>query len=332
MNSPQRGAKPAFAGCSVRYHLEQSTKVDFAPRCGEFIRWPIPTTKTMFPAPQFQLSPFLIRPLVESALREDLRSGDLTTEALIPLDLRGVAHFNFRVAGVVCGVEIAQMAFEMLDCDAKFSRPVGDGWNVEAGQTVLTVEANARAILSAERVALNFCQRLSAIATLTNQFVRAVEGTRAQIADTRKTTPGLRILEKYAVRCGGGANHRFALDDMILIKDNHIALCGGIQKAVERARERIGHSVKIEVECDTLEQVEEAANARADIVLLDNMAPQQLREAVAIINGRALAEASGGVNLETVRAIAHSGVDLISVGALTHGVKSLDIGLDIELG
>lgn len=279
-----------------------------------------------------QLSPFLIRPLVESALQEDLRSGDLTTEALIAPDLAGVAQLNFRGEGIVCGVQVAQTAFEILDCDARFQVLHQDGDFVNSKTTVLTVEANARAILSAERVALNFCQRLSAIATLTNQFVRAVEGTKVQIADTRKTTPGLRLLEKYAVRCGGGKNHRYALDDMVLIKDNHIALCGGIQRAVALARARVGHSVKIEVECDTLEQVEQAANARADIILLDNMTTEQLREAVEIINGRALAEASGGVNSETVCAIAQSGVDLISVGALTHGVKSLDIGLDVELG
>jgi nicotinate-nucleotide pyrophosphorylase (carboxylating) len=186
-------------------------------------------------------------------------------------------------------------------------------------------------VLTAERVALNFVQRLSGVATLTRQFVDAVAGTTARIADTRKTTPGLRVLEKYAVRCGGGSNHRFALDDMILVKDNHIALCGGITPAVERARANIGHSVKIEVECDTLDQVREAADARADIILLDNMTPEQLREAVAIIDGRALSEASGGVNLQTVAAIAQSGVDIISVGALTHSARALDLGLDIEL-
>jgi nicotinate-nucleotide pyrophosphorylase (carboxylating) len=277
------------------------------------------------------MNDLLFRPYVEAALREDLRSGDITTEALIPTHLRGRAAMNFRVDGVVCGLTLAQIAFQTLDPDAKIEVLVEEGGKVVAGSPVLFVEASGRALLSAERVALNFAQRLSGIATLTSKFVAATEGTKAKIADTRKTTPGLRLLEKYAVRCGGGSNHRFALDDLILIKDNHIALCGGISQAVERARERIGHAVKIEVECDTLIQVEEAVAARADILLLDNMGPEVLKQAVEIIGGRALAEASGGVNLDTVRAIAQSGVDLVSVGALTHGARSLDIGLDVEI-
>jgi nicotinate-nucleotide pyrophosphorylase (carboxylating) len=173
---------------------------------------------------------------------------------------------------------------------------------------------------------------LSAIATLTGQFVESVAGTKAQIADTRKTTPGLRLLEKYAVRCGGGSNHRFALDDLILIKDNHIALCGGITQAIVRARTYAGHAIKVEIECDTLAQVEEAVGASADIILLDNMTPEELKTAVGIINGRAVSEASGGINLQTVRDIAQSGVDIISVGGLTHSAQSLDIGLDIQVG
>ena len=277
------------------------------------------------------MTDLLLRSTVENALREDLRSGDITTEALIPAEMRGVAAMNFRVRGVVCGLELAKIAFETLDSAAKVEILATEGQEVSAGTAVLRVEANGRALLSAERVALNFTQRLSGIATLTAQFVAATEGTKAKIADTRKTTPGLRLLEKYAVRCGGGSNHRFALDDLILIKDNHIALCGGIAQAVERARMRAGHAVKIEVECDTLEQVKEAVEARADILLLDNMGAQLLKQAVEIIGGRALAEASGGVNLDTVKDIAHSGVDIISVGALTHGAKSLDIGLDVEI-
>jgi nicotinate-nucleotide pyrophosphorylase (carboxylating) len=279
------------------------------------------------------MNDFLLLPYVESALREDLRSGDITTQALIEPTQRGKAQMNFRVDGVVCGLKLARLAFQTLGSSTNVEMLATDGDKVllERGTTVLTVEAKASAILSAERVALNFVQRLSAIATLTAQYVALTEGTKAKIADTRKTTPGLRMLEKYAVRCGGGSNHRYALDDMILIKDNHIALCGGIDKAVEKARSYIGHSVKIEVECDTLEQVEEAVKARADIILLDNMGPDILREAVGIIDGRSVAEASGGVNLDTVRAIAQSGVDLISVGALTHGVKSLDVGLDITI-
>jgi nicotinate-nucleotide pyrophosphorylase (carboxylating) len=277
------------------------------------------------------MTDFQLRPIVEAALREDLRSGDITTEALIPKNLRGVAAMNLRTSGVICGLQLAQIAFQTLDASAKIEVLASEGQKVGAGDTVLRVEASGRALLSAERVALNFTQRMSGIASLTAQFVAATEGTKAVIADTRKTTPGLRLLEKYAVKCGGGSNHRFALDDLILIKDNHIALCGGISQAVERARNFVGHAVKIEVECDNLTQVEEAVAARADILLLDNMGPEILKQSVEIIGGRALAEASGGVNLDTVRAIAESGVDIISVGALTHGAKSLDIGLDVEI-
>ncbi|HVF85558.1 MAG TPA: carboxylating nicotinate-nucleotide diphosphorylase [Abditibacteriaceae bacterium] len=279
----------------------------------------------------FVLTPFQIRPLVEAVLREDIRSGDITTNALIPADARATAQMRMRENGVLSGIELARQAFLLLDADARFSQQRADGEHVAAGETVLQIEGTARAVLTAERVALNFVQRMSGIATLTHQFVRETEGTKAVIADTRKTTPGLRVLEKSAVRCGGGSNHRFALDDLVLIKDNHIALCGGIALAIERARKSIGHAVKIEVECDTLEQVRDAADARADILLLDNMNAEQLREAVQIVAGRALCEASGGVNLQTVRGIAQSGVDIISVGALTHGARSLDIGLDIEM-
>ena len=277
------------------------------------------------------MNPFLFQPLVEAALREDLRSGDLTTEALIPANARGVAHLNFRAAGVVCGMPLAQLAFRALDAEANIKVLVPDGAHAAKGQSVMRVECGARALLSAERVALNFAQRLSGIATLTAQFVALTAGTRARITDTRKTTPGLRLAEKYAVRTGGGANHRYALDDMILIKDNHIALHGSIAAAVKLARRRVGHAVKIEVECDTIKQVEEALAAHADIILLDNMSLQELRDAVALIDSVALAEASGGINLDTVEAIAKTGVDLISVGALTHGARSLDIGLDVEI-
>ncbi len=277
------------------------------------------------------MTELLFRPFVDAALREDLRSGDITTDALIPADLRGVAAMNFRADGIVCGLQLAISAFQILDPGAEIEVLALDSQKMKAGETVLRVRASGRALLSAERVALNFVQRLSGIATLTAQFVAATQGTQARIADTRKTTPNLRLLEKYAVKCGGASNHRFALDDLVLIKDNHIALCGGISAAVERARHFIGHAVKIEVECDTLAQVEEAVEARADILLLDNMNSEMLKQAVAIIGGRALAEASGGVNLDTVRAIAQSGVDIISVGALTHGAKSLDIGLDVEI-
>ncbi len=277
------------------------------------------------------LNELLYRPVMEAALREDIRSGDITTVALIPNGSRAMARMNFRESGVACGLKIAASVFEELDCLAHIETLAEDGARVEAGAGVLTIEGEAHAVLTGERVALNFAQRLSGIATLTQQFVQAVEGTKAKIVDTRKTTPGLRLLEKYAVRCGGGHNHRFALDDLILIKDNHIALCGSIKEAVRRAREYSSHATKVEIECDTLQQVEEAIAARADIILLDNMTPEELETAVETINGQAISEASGGVNLRTVRAIAQSGVDLISVGALTHSARSLDIGLDIEL-
>ena len=285
------------------------------------------TTELFAPA----LDDFLIRPLVEAALREDLRSGDLTTQALIPPDLSGRATMNFRVAGTVAGLQLAQTAFEMLDPLARVELLARDGQVVEPKTAVLRVECRGRALLSAERVALNFVQRLSGIATLTARYAREIEGTKARLADTRKTTPLLRLVEKYAVRCGGGKNHRYALDDLVLIKDNHIALCGGVEAAIERAKARIGHSVKIEVECDTLDQVARAADAGADILLLDNMPPDVLKQAVQIVAGRSLCEASGGINLTTIRAVAESGVDLISVGALTHGATNLDIGLDVEL-
>ncbi len=271
-----------------------------------------------------------IRPLVEAALREDIRSGDVTTQALIPFGTRGVALMNFREEGVLCGVNVARIAWEILG-GVEVETLRSDGEKISAGETVLRVAGEASSILTGERVALNFMQRLSGIATLTRCFVDATEGTKARIADTRKTTPGLRLLEKYAVRCGGGSNHRFALDDMILIKDNHIALCGGIEAAIRRARENSGHSLKIEVECDTIEQVEIAAQSGADIILLDNMKPDTLKRAVEIINQRAISEASGGVNLDTVSGIAKSGVDVISIGALTHGARSLDIGLDVVI-
>ncbi len=281
--------------------------------------------------PPSKLPTMLLRPIIEAALREDIRSGDITTTALISSEARAKASLRTREDGVLCGLEVARLAFALLDDGVQFTAAKSDGEAMRAGETVATIEGTGRAVLTAERVALNFAQRLSGIATLTHRFVAAVEGSGARIVDTRKTTPGLRGLEKYAVRCGGGQNHRFALDDLVLIKDNHIALCGGIAPAIERARSGVGHAVKIEVECDTLQQVEAAVASRADIILLDNMTPQQLREAVGIIGGRAVSEASGGVNLDTVRAIAESGVDIISVGALTHSARALDLGLDIEL-
>ena len=277
------------------------------------------------------LSELLYHPILMEALREDIRTGDITTHALIPDGTAARAMMNFREDGVASGLRIAATVFEELDCIADIETLVEDGAFVKAGTGVLRAEGEARAVLTGERVALNFAQHLSGIATLTHQFVQAVKGTGAQIVDTRKTTPGLRLLEKHAVRCGGGCNHRFGLDDLILIKDNHIAICGSVEAAMKRARVHVGHAMKIEIECDSLEQVQEAAGAGADIILLDNMTPDDLKRAVEIINGRATIEASGGVSLETVRAIAETGVDIISVGALTHSARGLDIGLDIEI-
>lgn len=283
----------------------------------------------------FKLDDLLVRPVVEAALREDIRSGDITTMALIPADADGHAQMNYREAGIVAGLDVARLVFQVLDPAARFATHYADGDQVDAGGTVLEIWGRGAAILTAERVALNFVQRMSGIATLTAQYAGEIAHTDARLADTRKTTPGLRLFEKYAVRCGGGANHRYALDDMILIKDNHIALCGGISKAVGRARSNIGHSVKVEVECDTLEQVQEALAARADIIILDNMTLDQLRRAVQLrqenSDGHILLEATGGVNLQTIRGIAETGVNLISVGALTHSVRSLDVGLDVEV-
>lgn len=276
----------------------------------------------------------LLRPIVEDSLREDIRSGDITTNAIVPQSTLGVASINARESAVVCGLDLARLAFTALDTSLRIKVLCPDGTRVERGTTIMEIEGAGRAILTAERVALNFVQRLSGVATLTSQYVEACRDTAAQIVDTRKTTPGWRVLEKYAVRCGGGHNHRVALDDLILIKDNHIALCGGIQAAVERARTVAGHAVKIEVECDHDEQVEEAAAVGADIILLDNMTPAQMQQIIGryrIDSQRPLFEASGGITLQTVRAAAEAGVDLISIGALTHSSRAIDFGLDVEL-
>jgi len=271
----------------------------------------------------------LIAPTVRAALAEDLgRAGDVTAQACIPADARLAAVFATRKGGVISGLACARLALAELDPEAQFAPLVADGAHVEPGQQLARVEANARALLSAERTGLNLLGRLSGIATLTNAYVRAVEGTGARIVDTRKTTPGLRALEKYAVRCGGGVNHRFGLDDAILIKDNHVAACGSVGEAVRRAKAFAGHLMKVEVEIDRLDQLEEALEPGPDVVMLDNFSLGDLREAVRLARGRAVLEASGGVNLDTVRAIAETGVDVISVGALTHSVGVLDIGLD----
>lgn len=275
----------------------------------------------------------VIEPLVRTALLEDLAHGnDLTTDAIVPVEQRARAAVVSRASGVVAGTDAALLAFELLAPGAvRATVRVADGSRVNPGDTVVELEGPARALLTGERTMLNLLCRLSGIASATRSLVDAVAGTRAQIADTRKTTPGLRALEKYAVRCGGGSNHRFGLDDAVLIKDNHLALAGSIAEAVARVRAGSGHMVKIEVEVDTLEQLREALAEPIDAVLLDNMNPKQLAEAVALIDGRVISEASGGIRPETVRAVAESGVDVISVGWLTHGAPSLDLGLDIAL-
>jgi nicotinate-nucleotide pyrophosphorylase (carboxylating) len=273
----------------------------------------------------------LIEQAVAAALAEDLGlAGDITTDATIAPDAAAAAEVRTRKAGVIAGLEVARAAFHQLDRNVRFEALVADGARVEAKVVIARVSGNARAILSAERVALNFLGRMSGIATLTRAYVDTVAGTRAQIIDTRKTTPGLRAFEKYAVRCGGGMNHRVGLFDAVLIKDNHIVAAGGITPAIAAARARAGHMVKIEVEVDSLADLEDALGSRIDAVLLDNMSPDQLREAVRIAAGRVILEASGGVTLGTLPAIAATGVDLISSGALTHSAPALDIGLDFE--
>lgn len=271
----------------------------------------------------------LIAPVVSAALAEDLgRAGDVTAQACIEAHARLTAVFAARQPGVVAGLACARLAVLELDPTATFEVKVEDGYQVQGGEVLAHVEANARALLSAERTALNLLGRLSGVATLTRAYVEAVEGTGARIADTRKTTPGLRHLEKYAVRCGGGLNHRFGLDDAILIKDNHVAACGGVGEALRRARAAAGHLMKIEVEVDSLAQLEEALPHRPDVIMLDNFSLEDLATAVRLTGGRTTLEASGGVNLQTVAAIAATGVNVISVGALTHSASVLDIGLD----
>ncbi|QCN97613.1 carboxylating nicotinate-nucleotide diphosphorylase (plasmid) [Azospirillum argentinense] len=276
------------------------------------------------------LHPLTYEPIVRAALAEDLgRAGDITTDSIVPADAVATARVAARRDGRVAGLEVALSAFRILDPAAELRVEQGDGADVAPGATIATVTARARALLTAERTALNLLGRLSGIATATRALVREVEGTRARIVCTRKTTPGLRVLEKQAVRLGGGFNHRFGLDDAVLVKDNHIAVAGGIRPAVERVRAAIGHMVKVEVEVDTLAQLEELLTLPVDVVLLDNMDPQTLRRAVALVDGRMVTEASGNVTLSTVRAIAEAGVDMISVGWLTHSAPNLDVGLDM---
>ncbi len=274
-------------------------------------------------------APLLIEPQIRAALAEDLgRAGDITSELTISAEQKAEARLVARKPGHIAGLIAADIAFRLVDPALTVHVASPDGSAVEAGALLATIAGPARAILTAERVALNFAGHLSGVATATAALVEAVKSTGARIVCTRKTLPNLRILQKYAVRCGGGFNHRFGLDDAVLIKDNHIAAAGGIAPVLERVRAGLGHMAKVEIEVDTLQQLEEALSLGADTILLDNMAPDDLRRAVAMAKGRAVLEASGNVTLQTVRAIAETGVDYISSGAITHSAINLDIGLD----
>jgi nicotinate-nucleotide pyrophosphorylase (carboxylating) len=277
------------------------------------------------------LSPIMIEPLVRNALLEDLgRAGDLTTDAIVPAGRVATTVMTARESGIVAGIDLAALAFRLIDPTIEVAMHCPDGSEVSPGKVIATLRGPARGLLTAERTALNFLSHLSGIATATASVVTAVRGHKAHIVCTRKTTPGLRTIEKHAVRAGGGANHRFGLDDAVLIKDNHIAVAGGIQAAVERARAGVGHLVKIEVEVDTLDQLDQALGLGVDAVLLDNMTLEDLRRAVTMAAGRAITEASGRITPATAPSVAATGVDLISIGWLTHSAPVLDIGLDFQ--
>lgn len=270
-----------------------------------------------------------ISSFIAEALREDIGPGDITTEALIPRGLKGRAEIIAKERLILAGIDVAREVFGQVDPDTSFTAGHADGSELLPGAVIATVSGELVALLTAERLTLNLMQRLSGIATLTREYVRRIEDTIAMIVDTRKTTPGLRALEKYAVRIGGGKNHRFGLFDGILIKDNHIAAVGNIKEAIRRAREKAPHTLKIEVETEGIEQVKEALAAGADIIMLDNMDINTMRDAIKMIDGKALIEASGGVNLGNVRQIAETGVDFISVGAITHSARAMDISMEI---
>lgn len=277
------------------------------------------------------VAPGVLEAVIRTALEEDIGSGDITTEATVPPEAYAVAKAVCKSNGILAGIPVVEAVFRMVDQEVLFQAFARDGEWATIGFTVFEVKGPARSLLAAERTALNFLQHLSGIATRTARCAALVHGTKARIVDTRKTTPGLRALEKYAVRMGGGRNHRFNLSDGILIKDNHIAAAGGITAAVQRARRHAHHLLKIEVEASTLEQVEEALSAGADAVLLDNMSLDELRQAVQLAAGRAVIEASGGITEQNIRAVAETGVDIISLGALTHSVEAMDISMSLKL-
>ena len=270
-----------------------------------------------------------INKIIEQALLEDIGTGDITTESIIPSNLKAKGIIKTSEKGVVAGLDIACLVFKKLDSEICFQSKIKDGNKILPEEILAEIAGPARIILKGERVALNFLQRMSGIATITSKFCQEVKDLPVRIVDTRKTTPGLRILEKYAVRMGGGHNHRFGLYDALLIKDNHIAVAGGIKSAVNSVRKQISHTVKIEVEVENLSQLQEALKVQVNIIMLDNMDLETMKEAVKMVKGKALIEASGGITLEKVREIAQTGVDLISVGALTHSIKALDISMEI---
>ncbi len=273
----------------------------------------------------------LVTQIIDIALNEDVGTGDITTETTIPADKTALGRFIAKESMVICGLEIAELVFHTVDKDVKFTSFCHDGDFVEKGFVIAEVTGNARNVLTGERTALNLMQRMTGIATRTIEAVKCVEGTNAKIADTRKTTPGLRVLEKYAVRVGGGSNHRFNLADGILIKDNHIAVSGGIINAVKNARASAPHTIKIEVEVENKEQLLQALEAKADIIMLDNMSNEEMAECVKIVDGRAMVEASGNMGDKDLSAVAKTGVDIISIGALTHSVKAADISLKFTI-
>ena len=268
--------------------------------------------------------------IIKTALLEDINYCDVTTDHLIPAEQDGTARFVSKADGIVCGTEIAVRVFQILDENVSFEILKKDGEEVKKGDVILTLKGKTAVLLKGERTALNLIQHMSGISTAANKYVKLVEGTNASIADTRKTLPGLRPLQKYAVMTGGAKNHRYNLSDAAMLKDNHIDAAGGITNAITKLRSKIGHMTKIEVETRNLDELQEALNAKADIIMLDNMSPELMKEAVEITNGRAILEASGGITDETLRAVAESGVDIISVGALTHSVKAFDISMYIE--
>ncbi len=275
-------------------------------------------------------NPFIVD-LIKRALEEDIWTGDITTEAVIPAGRQAVGQVLTKVDGVIAGLPLLKQVFLQLDPTLEVDLLVDDGFVATAGTVLANISGSARSILQGERVALNFLQRLSGIATRTSRLAESIKFYQGRIVDTRKTTPGLRLLEKYAVRMGGGYNHRFGLYDAVLIKDNHIAVAGSIKEAVAAVRRRVGHTTKIEVEVESLEQLSEALESRADIIMLDNMSLDMMKEAVKLAQGKAILEASGGITEENILEVAKTGIDYISIGAITHSIKALDISLDIEL-